>query len=198
MLLNLGTMYMIKQVDEMVTVDEGISPLPKEKRKAPKLNIGGEFYVSFGSNSAYRCLVTEVLKEDLVTKVKVALPAQLPILKTAPVLYDNEIGATPEEAVRNAVQRVLYAGNLSLKTTEDDLESLFEKAGKVDCVEVAFNPSTGRSKGFAFVTMADEESANRAIRKLEGVSLKGKSLILSLAPDKSLYEHNDNTNTGFW
>jgi RNA recognition motif-containing protein len=191
-------MNMTKTYEERVYVDEHISPLPKEQRTAPLLKIGGEFYVSFGSNGAYRCQVTDVIKEEAKTKVKVVLPPELPMLKSTPVLYEDEIGATPEEAVRNAVQRVLYVGNLSLKVTNEDLRPLFEQFGKVDCIEVIFNSSTGRSKGFAFVTMCDEESAHRAMRALEGLSLKGKSMILSLAPDKSLYEHNDNTNTGFW
>lgn len=188
----------MNELAKPITVDASITPLPKEKWKAPSLVVGGEFFVSFGSNRAFRCSIVEVIKEALKTKVKIALPDELPILKAVPILYADEIGATPEEAIQNAVQRVLYVGNLSSRVTNEDLRPLFEQAGKVDSVEVIFNRATRRSKGFAFVTMVNEEAANAAIKLLEGVSLKGKSMILSLAPDKSLYENNDNANTGFW
>ncbi len=57
----------------------------------------------------------------------------------------------------------LYVGNLSYDTLDDDLRTLFAENGEVASCEVMIDRQTGRSKGFAFVEMASQDEANKAI-----------------------------------
>jgi cold-inducible RNA-binding protein len=62
----------------------------------------------------------------------------------------------------------LYVGNLSYDTTEDTLRALFAEFGEIESVSLITDRYTGRSRGFAFVEMATEESAQEAISGLNG------------------------------
>jgi len=75
----------------------------------------------------------------------------------------------------------LYVGNLSYATTEDDLKTLFAKAGSVASVEVIKDRETGRSKGFAFVQMSTDAEAEDAIRLVNGQQLDNRDLRVSIA-----------------
>lgn len=75
----------------------------------------------------------------------------------------------------------LYVGNLSYDTTEDELKALFESAGTVNLVELIKDRDTGSSKGFAFVTMASQDDANKAIEQINGRSLGNRELRVSTA-----------------
>ena len=70
----------------------------------------------------------------------------------------------------------LYVGNLSFETTENDLQDLFEKHGKVTEVALMMDRMTGKSRGFAFVTMADTVEANAAMTALNGKEIGGRTL----------------------
>ncbi len=70
----------------------------------------------------------------------------------------------------------LYVGNLSFDTVEADLRALFEQAGKVEDCALITDRFTGKSRGFAFVTMASHEDAQRAISQLNGHELDGRPL----------------------
>jgi cold-inducible RNA-binding protein len=70
----------------------------------------------------------------------------------------------------------LYVGNLSFETTENDLQDLFEKHGKVTEVALMMDRMTGKSRGFAFVTMADTAEANAAMTALNGKEIGGRTL----------------------
>jgi cold-inducible RNA-binding protein len=70
----------------------------------------------------------------------------------------------------------LYVGNLSFETTENDLQDLFEKHGKVSEVALMMDRMTGKSRGFAFVTMADTAEANAAMSALNGKEVGGRTL----------------------
>jgi len=70
----------------------------------------------------------------------------------------------------------LYVGNLSFETTENDLQDLFEKHGKVTEVALMMDRMTGKSRGFAFVTMADTAEANAAMTALNGKEVGGRTL----------------------
>lgn len=74
----------------------------------------------------------------------------------------------------------IYVGNLSYQTTETDLAELFEQVGQVDSVNIITDRDTGRSKGFGFVEMADED-AEKAIAQLNGVEVNGRSLTVNEA-----------------
>jgi RNA recognition motif-containing protein len=70
----------------------------------------------------------------------------------------------------------IYVGNLSFQMTEQDLRAEFEKFGKVDRAHVAMDKYTGKSKGFGFVEMPNSSEAEMAIKRLDGVSVKGRNL----------------------
>jgi cold-inducible RNA-binding protein len=75
----------------------------------------------------------------------------------------------------------LYVGNLSFETTENDLQDLFEQHGKVGEVALMMDRMTGKSRGFAFVTMNDKAEAEAAISALNGKELNGRTLSVSEA-----------------
>ncbi len=70
----------------------------------------------------------------------------------------------------------MYVGNLSFETTENDLQDLFEQHGTVNEVHLMVDRMTGRSRGFAFVTMNDSAQANAAMSALNGHELNGRAL----------------------
>ena len=78
----------------------------------------------------------------------------------------------------------LYVGNLSFKTTEDELRSTFGQFGSVTDVYVAMDKMTGRPRGFAFVTMGTAEEAKAATDKLNGTDLGGRQLTVNEARPK--------------
>ena len=75
----------------------------------------------------------------------------------------------------------LYVGNLSFETTENDLQDLFEQHGAVNEVSLMMDRMTGKSRGFAFVTMNDDAQANSAMSALNGQELNGRALKISEA-----------------
>lgn len=78
------------------------------------------------------------------------------------------------------MSKKIYVGNLSYQTTEGDLTSLFEQVGQVDSVNVITDRDTGRSKGFAFVEMNNED-ADKAITQLNGTEVSGRTLTVNEA-----------------
>lgn len=78
----------------------------------------------------------------------------------------------------------LYVGNLSFKTTEDELRSHFGQYGSVTDVYVAMDRMTGRPRGFAFVTMGTGEEAAEAAEKINGNELDGRQLTVNEARPK--------------
>ena len=74
----------------------------------------------------------------------------------------------------------IYVGNLSFQTTESDVRSAFEQYGTVESVSIITDRDTGRSKGFGFVEMS-EEDANKAIAGLSGSQLDGRALTVNEA-----------------
>ena len=78
----------------------------------------------------------------------------------------------------------LYVGNMSFKTTEDDLRNAFGHFGSVTDVYIANDRETGRPRGFAFVTFATAEESKLAIEKMTGVDLDGRQLTVNEAKPK--------------
>jgi len=74
----------------------------------------------------------------------------------------------------------LYVGNLAFETTENDLQDLFEQHGKVLDVSLITDRTTGRSRGFAFVTMADADGQT-ALNGTNGKELHGRALSVNEA-----------------
>src|SRR5437870_7800242 len=75
----------------------------------------------------------------------------------------------------------LYVGNLSFNTTENELQELFSQAGAVQEVTLMQDKFTGKSRGFAFVTMGSEQDAQNAIAKLNGQTVEGRALTVNEA-----------------
>ena len=75
----------------------------------------------------------------------------------------------------------LYVGNLSFNTTENELQELFAGAGTVQEVTLMQDKFTGKSRGFAFVTMGTEQEAQNAITQFNGKSVEGRSLTVNEA-----------------
>ena len=70
----------------------------------------------------------------------------------------------------------IYVGNLSYDTNAETLRELFAEHGEVTSVNVITDRMTGRSRGFAFVEMADDAAGNAAISALDGQNVDGRAL----------------------
>ena len=75
----------------------------------------------------------------------------------------------------------LFVGNLSFNTTENDLQDAFAAHGTVASVDLIMDKMTGRSRGFAFVTMDSPDSAKAAISAMHGAQLDGRPLTVNEA-----------------
>jgi cold-inducible RNA-binding protein len=78
------------------------------------------------------------------------------------------------------LSKKLFVGNLSFQTTENDITDAFAQYGAVEAVTIITDRDTGRSKGFGFVTMS-EEDAEKAIAQLNGTQLDGRALTVNEA-----------------
>lgn len=78
----------------------------------------------------------------------------------------------------------LYVGNMSFKTTEDELRDAFAEFGDVTDVFVAMDKMTGRPRGFAFVTMDTPENAAKAAEAMNGQDVGGRALTVNEARPK--------------
>jgi RNA recognition motif-containing protein len=75
----------------------------------------------------------------------------------------------------------IYVGNLAKSTTQDEIKTLFAQEGEVTSVDLVKDRDSGQSKGFAFVTMNSQESADKAINKFNGFTLAGNALKVNIA-----------------
>jgi RNA recognition motif-containing protein len=73
----------------------------------------------------------------------------------------------------------IYVGNLSWSMTDDDLSNLFSQYGTVSSAKILKEKNTGRSKGFGFVEMQDEDAAKTAIATLNESEVQGRKLIVN-------------------
>ena len=78
------------------------------------------------------------------------------------------------------MSKKIYVGNLSFQTTESELSDLFTQFGEVESVSIITDRDTGRSKGFGFVAMNDD-NAEKAISGLNGTELNGRALTVNEA-----------------
>jgi len=75
----------------------------------------------------------------------------------------------------------IYVGNLDFKVSENEMEELFTEFGTVSSCKLIIDKYSGRSKGFGFVTMDNEEEANKAISELNGTSFKDREIVVNEA-----------------
>ena len=82
------------------------------------------------------------------------------------------------------MSKSIYVGNIEWDTTEKELEEVFESYGTIRCAIIKDHAS-GRSKGFGFIEMEDEEAANSALQNLTGIELRGRTLKINAARERN-------------
>ncbi len=75
----------------------------------------------------------------------------------------------------------IYVGNLSYEVNENDLVEVFESFGTVNSSRIIMDKYNGRSKGFGFVTMDNQEEANLAIKELNGTVYENRDMVVNEA-----------------
>jgi len=78
----------------------------------------------------------------------------------------------------------LFVGNLSFKTTQDELLAAFSQFGNVERVNIVTDRETGQPRGFAFVEMTERRDAETAISQLNGADLNGRTMNVNEARPK--------------
>src|SRR6185436_7007965 len=73
----------------------------------------------------------------------------------------------------------IYAGNLSWNLKDQDLQNLFATHGEVSSAKIVTDKFTGRSKGFGFVEMPNDDQANAAISALNGTEVDGRNIVVN-------------------
>lgn len=102
-----------------------------------------------------------------------------------PVRSGSARGGHRAERIVTAGNVELYVGNLSYDLSEDELNALFGKHGKIVASRIITNKFNNKSKGYAFVTMADAAGAQSAVDALNGKEIKGRQLVVNEAKAKS-------------
>src|SRR5258708_37765659 len=74
----------------------------------------------------------------------------------------------------------IYVSNLSFNVTDEDLQEYFAEYGEVSSAKVIMDKFTGKSRGFALVEMSDDEAAKKAIGELDGASVDGRTIVVSV------------------
>ena len=78
----------------------------------------------------------------------------------------------------------IFVGSLPFRLEETELKDLFEEYGEVSSAKIITVKLTGRSKGFGFVEMADDEEAKQAIEALNGTEIMGRSIVVNQAEER--------------
>ena len=79
----------------------------------------------------------------------------------------------------------IYVGNLAFNVTGEDLKTAFEAYGRVESANIISDKFSGQSKGFGFVDMPDNSEADKAMKALNGIALKGRNIKVNQAKPKS-------------
>jgi len=85
----------------------------------------------------------------------------------------------------------VYIGNIPFKATEENIRGLFAEIGEVVSIDLVTDARTGKPKGFAFVVMASDGEAQKAIESLNGTLLLGRPLSVSEANTQQPRERRD-------
>ncbi len=90
----------------------------------------------------------------------------------------------------------LYVGNLPFSVQEEDLKELFSEYGSVTSVQLIIDRETGRSKGFGFVELSDDDEAANAIEELNGKDFSGRAVIVNEARPREPRDNNRSFGNG--
>src|SRR3954471_18823787 len=98
----------------------------------------------------------------------------------------------------------IYVSNLSFNVEDDDLRGFFEEYGEVTSAKVVTDKMTQRSRGFGFVEMSDDAAAEKAISELDGASVQGRNIRVTVAKPKEErsnkvggYSNNNNRRSSY-
>lgn len=91
----------------------------------------------------------------------------------------------------------IFVAKLNYDTQEGDLQQAFEEFGQVDSCKIISDQSTGRSKGFGFVEMPNDDEARNAIKNLDGTELDGRTIVVKQAEDREKRGGGGNRGGGF-
>ena len=83
------------------------------------------------------------------------------------------------------MQNKLFVGNISWDATDEDLKNLFASHGEVVSARIVTDKFSGRSRGFGFVEMANDEQANAAIAALNDKDFMGRPIAVNVAKPKA-------------
>ncbi len=78
----------------------------------------------------------------------------------------------------------IYIGNLHYNVNEEELKEIFKEYGEVMSVKIITDKYSGRSKGFGFIEMLNDEEANKAIDNLNGTEIRGRKVIVNQAKER--------------
>ncbi len=78
----------------------------------------------------------------------------------------------------------IFVGSLPFKIEESELQEIFEEYGEVTSVKIITDRATGRSKGFGFVEMTNDEEAKKAIEELNNAEIEGRTIVVNKAEEK--------------
>ncbi len=86
----------------------------------------------------------------------------------------------------------IYVSNLSFNVTDEDLQSYFQDYGEVSSAKVITDKVTQRSRGFGFVEMSDDAAAQKAIAELDGATVDGRAIKVTVAKPREERPNNNN------
>ena len=78
----------------------------------------------------------------------------------------------------------IFVAKLNYRTTKEELQSTFEQFGEVSSAKIIMDRDTGRSKGYGFVEMSDDDAANAAIAALNESDLDGQNIVVKQSEDR--------------
>ena len=90
----------------------------------------------------------------------------------------------------------IFCGSLPFRLEEAELRELFEEYGEVSSARIITDKFSGRSKGFGFVEMPDDEAAQRAIEELHDAELNGRKIVVNKAEERKEKPRGDRGNFG--
>ena len=88
----------------------------------------------------------------------------------------------------------IYVSNLSFNVQDEDLKSYFADYGEVTSAKVINDKETGRSRGFGFVEMSDDAAAQKALAELDGATVDGRAIKVSVAKPREERTGGGNNN----
>ena len=89
----------------------------------------------------------------------------------------------------------IFVSNLSFNVQDQDLREFFAEYGEISSAKVILDRNTGRSRGFGFVEMSDDEAARKAIQELDGATVEGRAIRVSEAKPRE--ERSGGGNGGY-